>query len=850
MLAGTGRRPARPATTVVVADGPAPGGAVGVGRLPGAGPPTTPRAEVDRRRAPRSAPTTRPTSSSPRAPPGVPKGVVQTHGRTLCVATDWVAMTGLTAGRPLPDGQPVLPHVRAEGRHPGLASPPGRRCSPSRCSTSTGCSPGSPPSGSPCCPGAPTLYQSILDHPDRDRHDLSSLRVAVTGAADIPVELIRRIDDELPFSVDHHRLRAHRGRHRQRPPRPTTTPRPSPPPSAGPGPASSSASSTTSDGDVAGRRAGRDPAARAAASCRTTSTTRRPPPQALSPDGWLRTGDLGVRRRARAACASSAGPRTCSSSAASTPTRPRSRTRLLAPPRHPAGGGDRHPRRAARRGRHGLRRRSRRAPTSTGADDHRVEPRRRWPTTRSPRAVEIVDELPLNATGKVEKDELRARAAERVRVVGVTATEPHGLSSLADLRVVELGVWVAAPAAGGAARRLGRRRHQGRAAHRRPDAPRLRVARHRRRHAQPGVRPRQPGQAQRRARPPRRRRPRAHGGPAGLGRRVRQQPPPRRPRQARPRAGATVARHPHLVYCSVSGYGLQGEDRNRPTYDIGAFWARSGLSCRWPTATATRSTPAAASATTSPAWPRSPGILAAVLEQRHTGQGRVVEVSLLRTGAYVLGWDLGLQMALGKVAGAEPRHRNQAPLMNPYRAARRPLVLLHRARGRPPPPRGAAGPSAGPTCSTTRASPTPRRSASNRTEVIALLDEIVAERTARRVGRALRRARACGGRRPRPRPRSSRTRSSLANDGFVELDGGDGPALGQRPGHASPASAARHGRARARPRRAHRRGPRRARRPHRRYCRCSSRRPSRLSRGPSPIDGGPRGRHGTPRPGR
>jgi acyl-CoA synthetase (AMP-forming)/AMP-acid ligase II len=48
-------------------------------------------------------------------------------------------------------------------------------------------------------PGAPTIYQAILDHPDRDRHDLSSLRIAVTGAADIPVELIRRVDEELPF---------------------------------------------------------------------------------------------------------------------------------------------------------------------------------------------------------------------------------------------------------------------------------------------------------------------------------------------------------------------------------------------------------------------------------------------------------------------------------------------------------------------------------------------------------------------------------------------------------------------------------------------------------------------------
>jgi len=48
-------------------------------------------------------------------------------------------------------------------------------------------------------PGAPTLYQSLLDAPDRARRDISSLRLAVTGAADIPVELIRRVREELPF---------------------------------------------------------------------------------------------------------------------------------------------------------------------------------------------------------------------------------------------------------------------------------------------------------------------------------------------------------------------------------------------------------------------------------------------------------------------------------------------------------------------------------------------------------------------------------------------------------------------------------------------------------------------------
>jgi acyl-CoA synthetase (AMP-forming)/AMP-acid ligase II len=48
-------------------------------------------------------------------------------------------------------------------------------------------------------PGPPTLYQSLLDCPDRAKRDISSLRVAITGAADIPVELIRRVREDLPF---------------------------------------------------------------------------------------------------------------------------------------------------------------------------------------------------------------------------------------------------------------------------------------------------------------------------------------------------------------------------------------------------------------------------------------------------------------------------------------------------------------------------------------------------------------------------------------------------------------------------------------------------------------------------
>jgi HIP---CoA ligase len=48
-------------------------------------------------------------------------------------------------------------------------------------------------------PGPPTLYHSLLSVNDKGK--LSSLRAGVTGAADIPVELVRRVHEELPFQT-------------------------------------------------------------------------------------------------------------------------------------------------------------------------------------------------------------------------------------------------------------------------------------------------------------------------------------------------------------------------------------------------------------------------------------------------------------------------------------------------------------------------------------------------------------------------------------------------------------------------------------------------------------------------
>ncbi|MEU2154658.1 FadD3 family acyl-CoA ligase [Streptomyces sp. NPDC019396] len=50
-------------------------------------------------------------------------------------------------------------------------------------------------------PGPPTLHQSLLDHPARDAHDLSALRLVVTGAAVVPLQLVERLRTELRIAT-------------------------------------------------------------------------------------------------------------------------------------------------------------------------------------------------------------------------------------------------------------------------------------------------------------------------------------------------------------------------------------------------------------------------------------------------------------------------------------------------------------------------------------------------------------------------------------------------------------------------------------------------------------------------
>jgi len=126
---------------------------------------------------------------------------------------------------------------------------------------------------------------------------------------------------------------------------------------------------------------------------------------------------------------------------------------------------------------------------------------------------------------------------------------------------------------------------------------------------------------------------------------------------------------PRLIYALVTGYGRRGPDRNRASYDIGAFWARSGLSHQLtpPGSAPLNMLGALGDHVTSLSVVAA--ILAALCERSVTGQGGLVETSLLQTGAWTLGWDLAMQASFGRVNPAANRADSLSPLMNPYRTA-------------------------------------------------------------------------------------------------------------------------------------------------------------------------------------
>lgn len=124
--------------------------------------------------------------------------------------------------------------------------------------------------------------------------------------------------------------------------------------------------------------------------------------------------------------------------------------------------------------------------------------------------------------------------------------------------------------------------------------------------------------------------------------------------------------NPKLIYASVTGYGLDGAEKDRPGFDMAAFWARSGMSLLTQRKGEAPLPMRIAVGDHTTAMAMLSGILAAILERQQTGKGRLVETSLLRTGIYSLGSDMAIQQRIGRVGSTKSRLEALEPLTNVY----------------------------------------------------------------------------------------------------------------------------------------------------------------------------------------
>jgi len=131
---------------------------------------------------------------------GRPKGAMLTHGATVRAYDAWATVVGLREG----DRYLVVnPFFHSFGLNAGIVASlvKGATIIPHAVFDVDAVMARAAEEHVSMLPGPPTVYQSILDHPRLAQFDMSSLRLAVTGAAPVPVELIRRMRAELGFET-------------------------------------------------------------------------------------------------------------------------------------------------------------------------------------------------------------------------------------------------------------------------------------------------------------------------------------------------------------------------------------------------------------------------------------------------------------------------------------------------------------------------------------------------------------------------------------------------------------------------------------------------------------------------
>jgi len=125
-------------------------------------------------------------------------------------------------------------------------------------------------------------------------------------------------------------------------------------------------------------------------------------------------------------------------------------------------------------------------------------------------------------------------------------------------------------------------------------------------------------------------------------------------------------RNPRLVYAAITGYGLEGEDADRAAYDVGAYWARSGLAALLSQPGGPPPFQRGGMGDHGAAMSAAAAVSAALFRREKTGKGQFVSTSLLRQGLYTLSFDLAIAVRLGVSLAPSDRKTMTNPAMNSY----------------------------------------------------------------------------------------------------------------------------------------------------------------------------------------
>jgi len=129
------------------------------------------------------------------------------------------------------------------------------------------------------------------------------------------------------------------------------------------------------------------------------------------------------------------------------------------------------------------------------------------------------------------------------------------------------------------------------------------------------------------------------------------------------------ARNPRLVYGMITGYGQTGPDADRAAYDVAAFWSRAGVAHLLTRPGDTPPFQRGGMGDHSAGMTLVAAICAALVARQRTGTGQLVSTSLYRQGAYTVSFDLNTYLMTGQPIAVGQRETMANPAMNNYATA-------------------------------------------------------------------------------------------------------------------------------------------------------------------------------------